>query len=210
LRAIVRLSHEAGREQEDAAGTEVRAALDARPDSAELHAVQGLWLDLRGNPSGEIEAAYAKALELDPANASALAGLGRLALGRNPDEAVALFNRAVDADPGGVDARRGAAQALAASGRTSEAEKRLRGLLSEHPYDAGAAAALAQIQLDRGAASERTLELAQRAVRFGGGAEALDLLSRIHKARNEPESASEADARARALRGDQKSGAEPG
>ena len=59
---------------------------------------------------------------------------------------------------------------------------------------------LVELHLERGLATERTLGLAERAVRFGGGADALDLLERVHQFRNEPERASEAAARARALR----------
>jgi len=68
---------------------------------------------------------------------------------------------------------------LVALGRSGEAEERLSALLLEHPYDAGAARALAELRLARNAKDERTVELARRAVAFGGGAEAEALLARI-------------------------------
>jgi tetratricopeptide (TPR) repeat protein len=198
LRALVRLSHEAG--PPDAAEPAVAAALRAHPDAAAFHEIHGLWLELHDAPPAEVRAAYERALEIDAADARALAGLARIALAGDPERALSFFDRAAAADPGDVEALRGAAQALRASGRAGAAEERLEALLRAHPYDAAAAAELARLQLERGEASERTLERAKRAVRFGGGADALDLLSRVYERRNEPERATEAAARARALR----------
>jgi tetratricopeptide (TPR) repeat protein len=198
LRTLVRFSHEAG--VLEAAESTVRAALRAHPEDAALHEINGLGLELAGASADTVREAYARALELDPENARALAGLGRLALERDPEQALALFDRAAAADPGGATPRRAAARALLASGQPQAAEERLEALLEDHPYDVGASARLVELQLERGLATERTLDLAQRAVRFGGGADALDLLERVHGRRNEPERASEAAARARALR----------
>ena len=89
---------------------------------------------------------------------------------------------------------------MLASGRQQAAEERLEALLEEHPYDAEAAAQLVALQLGRGPGTERTQELARRAVRFGGGADALDLLSRVYEQQDQPERASEAASRAKALR----------
>ncbi|MGE4608344.1 MAG: hypothetical protein AAEJ52_16515, partial [Myxococcota bacterium] len=101
----------------------------------------------------------------------------------------------LDPDPGWA-----AAQALIAAGKSPEAEARLGELLAKHPYEARAAAALVEMRLERGDAGERTAELAHRAARFGGGIEALDLLSRVHRSRDEPGLAEAVEARARALR----------
>jgi tetratricopeptide (TPR) repeat protein len=206
LRALVRLSHQAGGSEPEGARADLRGALAAHPDAAVLHEIEGLDLELRGSPGEEVRAAYARALELDPGNGRALAALGRLALAREPEQALALFDRAAEADPRDAEARRGAARALVASGRSGEAEQRLEALLREHPYDEEAATTLVELQLLRGIATDRTLELAERAVRFGGGARALDLLSRVHQGRNDPGRAAEAAARARALRGEQAPG----
>jgi tetratricopeptide (TPR) repeat protein len=198
LRALVRFSHEA--EQLEEAEVRVRAALRAHPEAAALHEIGGLALELGGAPADAVRAAYARALELDPGNARALAGLGRLALDGDPERALSLFDRAAAADPSDPEPKRAAARALLASGEARAAEERFEALLREHPYESGAAAELAALQLERGVATGRTLERANRAVRFGGGADALDLLSRVHARRNEPERASEAAARAQALR----------
>jgi hypothetical protein len=78
--------------------------------------------------------------------------------------------------------------------------KRLDALLLEHPYEADAAAERARLDLQQGVATEQTLERARRAVRFGGGADALELLSQVLTKRNEPELAARAAEQARTLR----------
>jgi tetratricopeptide (TPR) repeat protein len=198
LRALVRFSGGTPRSRE--AEATVRAALRADPDAPALHEILGLSLELRDAPEARIREAYARALELDADNARALAGLGRLALDDDPEQALALFDRAAAADPSDPDPRREAARALLASGQPQAAEERLEALLGDHPYEGGAAAQLVELQLARGLATDRTLERARRAVRFGGGADALDLLSRVHGQRNEPDQSSQAAERARALR----------
>jgi Tfp pilus assembly protein PilF len=188
-------------EQAKKAESTVRAALRAHPDEPALHEILGLSLELRGAADDDpVREAYARAVELDADNARALAGLARLALEDDPGQAAALFDRAAAADPSDPDWLRGAAGALVASGQPQAAEQRLEALLEEHPYEAGAAAQLVELHLARGLGSDRTLELANRAVRFGGGADALDLLSRVHRQRDEPDQASRAAASARALR----------
>lgn len=203
LRALVRLSDQVGRPGE--AEKSVLAALRAHPEAADFHEIHGLWLELRG--STEARASYLRALELDPKSARALSGLGRLSFERSPDQAAALFEQAAQADPSDAGSQRDAARALAASGKREAAQARLEKLLAQEPWSADAARELALLQLDAGPPTERTLELARRAVRFGGGAPALELLARVHEGRNEPEQAADAAARARALREKPASGA---
>jgi tetratricopeptide (TPR) repeat protein len=193
---------EAGSEAQGAAAAEatVRSALKAHPEVAAFHEILGLALELRGAPAAETSAAYARASELDAENARALGGLGRLALTDDPEAALGYFDRAAAADPSAAEPGRGAARALVALGRKPEAEERLEAVLVEHPIDADAAAELAELHLARDLASERTLELAERAVRFGGGADALDRLGRVHQVRGEAELAAGAAERAQALR----------
>jgi predicted Zn-dependent protease len=147
-----------------------------------------------------VYAAYARALELGPGNAWALTGLGRLALGDDPEAALVFFERAAAADPSDPDPKLQAARALVAGGKPAQAAERLDALLLEHPVEAEAAAERARLDLERGIATPRTLERARRAVRFGGGADALELLGRVHAQRGEPEAATRAAERARALR----------
>jgi tetratricopeptide (TPR) repeat protein len=71
------------------------------------------------------------------------------------------------------------------SGRSREAEERWEALLREHPWSADAALQLAALRLARGADARRTLELAQRARRFGGGQEAEKLLARVRREMDE-------------------------
>ena len=139
-------------------------------------------------------------MELEPENARALAGLGRLALGDDPEAALAFFDRAAAANPEDPEPKLQAAKALIASGKPTHAAKRLDALLLEHPYEAEAAAERARLDLERGIATPRTLERARRAARFGGGADAFELLSRVHLERDDLELAARAAKRAQALR----------
>ncbi len=197
LRALVRVASQAGQHRDAAAAA--RAARAEHPEASTAHELVGLTLELGGAPSAEVHAAYARALELDAENGTALSGLARLALARDPGEALALFDRAAAADSGDADAKRGAATALAALGRRAEAEQRLAEIVVRHPLDRSAAEQLAALQLERGAVSAKTVALARRAIRLGGGPQAWELLSRIHAARGDPEKAASAGERARAL-----------
>ena len=198
LRGFVRLSHE---DRSSArAGVLVKAALEAHPSSAALHEIQGLQLELTGAPPAEVRAAYQRALELDPRNARAAAGLGRLALAADPAAALAFFDQAAAVDPSDPEVELGAARALVAMGQPDRAAERLDALLLESPYEGRAAAERARLDLDRGVATPQTLERANRAARFGGGAEAHELVSRAQELRGEAEPAARAAERARELR----------
>ncbi len=198
LRALVRFAHAAG--ETEVAETAVQAALGAQPDAAIFHEIHGWDLELRGAPDDRIRAAYERAVALEPGSAGALAGLGRLAGERSPEQALELFDRAIAADPGRAEPRREAAEILVARGRSPEAEERLEDLLRRHPFDAAGAARSVELRLARDVADERTLELARRAVRFGGRADALDLLSRVYERRGDPERARKAAEDAKRMR----------
>jgi tetratricopeptide (TPR) repeat protein len=198
LRALVRFSHQVA--ETAAARAELQTILAAQPDSGAFQEIRGLDLELSGAPAKDVRAAYARALELGPENARALAGLGRLALGDDPEAALGFFDRAAAADPADPDPKFQAARALIASGKPAQAEERLDELLLEHPFAVEAAAERVRLDLERGVATPRTLERARRAVRFGGGAAALELLGRVHAQRDEPELAARAAERAKALR----------
>jgi tetratricopeptide (TPR) repeat protein len=198
LRALVRFSHQA--EEATATQAAVQKTLAAHPDSGAFQEIRGLDLELSGAPVEAVRAAYERALELEPRNPHALADLGRLALVSDPAAALAFFDRAAAADPSDPDPKLQAARALIASGQSAEAGQRLDGLLLEHPFEAEAAAERAWLDVEQGVATLRTLERARRAVRFGGGADALELLSRVYEERDDPESAALAAERARVLR----------
>jgi tetratricopeptide (TPR) repeat protein len=196
LRALVVDLSKAG--DADAARSYVAAGLAAHPEAAVFHEIRGLALERKGAPREEVRAAYERAVELDSENEQALAGLGRVAA--DSEAALAFYDRAAAADPEAAEPQRASAELLVSLGKREEAEQRLAALLEKHPYDGGAAARLAELRLERKAETDRTLELAQRAVRFGGGAEAYELLGRVHQRRGETELASEATSRAEKLR----------
>jgi tetratricopeptide (TPR) repeat protein len=198
LRALVRFSHQAG--ETAATQAALQTILSAQPDSGEFQQIHGLDLELSGAPAEAVHAAYTRALELEPGNPQALAGLGRLALGDDPEAALGFFDRAAAADPTDPTPKLQAARALVASGKPAQAEERLDALLLEHPFEAEAAAERVRLDLEREVATPQTLERARRAVRFGGGPDALELLGQVHTLRNEPAPAARAAERARALR----------
>jgi tetratricopeptide (TPR) repeat protein len=198
LRAFVRLAREAG--DGSAAQAALRAALAAHPDLAAFQEIRGLDLELSGAPREAARAAYTRAVELQPGNPHALAALGRLALADDPAAALDYFERAAAADPSDPEPKLEAARALVASGKLDEAAERLDALLLKHPHEGEAAAERARLDLERGTVTAGTLERAQRAVRFRGGADAFDLLSQVHEKLGEPEAAAQAAERARTLR----------
>jgi tetratricopeptide (TPR) repeat protein len=154
--------------------------LGKHPDSAAFHALRGRALQLSGAPAESVRAAFDRALELDAKNARALLGLARVEANAGSKEAaVPLYERAIAANPTDGVAVRELAKLLAALQRPADAEQRLEDLLREVPYDAAAARALAELRFARGNADERTVELARRAVAFGGGADATAFLERV-------------------------------
>jgi Tfp pilus assembly protein PilF len=199
-RQLVQLSHAANAKGSPA---ELAPAVARNATSAAIQEIRGLDLELAGDLAGA-RSAYERAIELDSGNARALAGMGRVLGASDPDRAVEFFDRAAAADRLDPEPGRLAAKVLAAAGKTDDAAKRLDALLAQHPVDAEACALRAKLDLDRGVASAETLDWARRAARLGGGADALDLLSRVHTQRGETEEASRVAERAKALR-DEKS-----
>jgi tetratricopeptide (TPR) repeat protein len=198
LRSFVRFGHAAGDPAQAQAA--LRAALAAHPKSGAFQEIRGLDLELSGAEAEAVRAAYTRALELQPNHAPALTGLGRLTLASDPTAAIDYFDRAAAAEPEDPASKLEAARAVAAGGDPAAAAERFDALLLKHPWEGEAAAERARLDLDRGVATPQTLERARRAVRFGGGADALDLLSQVHERLGEPEAAAQAAERARVLR----------
>jgi tetratricopeptide (TPR) repeat protein len=160
--------------------TRADAAVKAHADVAVLHALRGTALAASGASAKEARSAYQRALELDPGEHRALAGLAALEAGEGGNEAaLALYERAVRADAGDAASARAAARLQATLGRGEDAESRLAALLRETPYDGETALALAELRVARGAEPGPTRELARRAAKFGGGPAAQALLDRI-------------------------------
>lgn len=198
LRVLVRFAHEAG--QPELARRFVEAAREAYPGASVAHEIAGRHLELAGASTELARAAYSQAVQIDPDNARALAGLGRLVRQEDPERALDLFERAVEADPSEAEPALAAARVLQAQGREDEAEQRLEALLDRHPFEAEAASASVELDLARGRATAETLERARRATRFGGGAAAWDRLARVHAALGEPDRSREAAETAQQLR----------
>ncbi len=198
LHALIRFANEAG--EPEAAAQPVEAAVTAHPEIAAFQVLRAWHLELSGSPSDAVRAGYQRALELQPANPMALTGMGRIQRKTDPAKAVELFDRAASLDPTTPEPRLLAADTLAATGELEEATRRLDELLYEHPFHTEAALKSARFDLARGVATDKTLERTLRAVRFGGGPEALELLSEVHAKRDEPAAAARAAERARDLR----------
>ena len=189
LRALVRHLVTLGQAEEALAAA--GSALTAAPDHPAFSEIQATALAATGRGE-EARAEFERALELDPTNARALVGLGRiLAEAGELDAGLDAFERASAIDAGLDESYESAAQLLIAAGRASEAEARWAALLKEHPYHVDAAIALARARLARGDGGERTLELARRAVRFRGGPAAGRLLADVHSARGDEARAKE-------------------
>jgi len=197
LRQIVTLAHAAGRREVGAELLETARA--ARPKAAAFRELQGFDHELAGE-FAEAQAAYEEALSLDPAQAQALAGLGRLALADDPAAARSYFDRALALAPDDADAQLGAARALRASGQVDAAHRRLDALLAAHPLEAQAALEQASIDLAREAVDERTLERAIRAVRLGAGVPAYQALREVYARLGRAEDVAETDRRLELLR----------
>jgi len=197
LRTWVELGHQAG--QGPRVGETVEAAVAEEPGFAGFHEVLGLHRELSGDRAGA-ETAYRRAVELEPRNVGALEGLGRLALPVDPAVAARAFERALRVEPESLDATLGLSAALQARGQPEAAAERLDEGLELHPWSAPLAIARAELDLERGIASEGTLERARRAVHVGGGLQALELVGRVHAERGEDEEAERVAQRVAAVR----------
>jgi tetratricopeptide (TPR) repeat protein len=198
LRLLIEFSHQA--DQKAAANEALRKILEVRGDSAVFQEIHAHDLELSGASPESVRAAYAHAVELDPTNALALVGLGRLTAPSDPPAALDFYDRALAADPDLVDATMNSASLLAELGRSGEAEIRLDALLRQHPFETDVAMQRASLDLADDSVTDDTLERATRAVRFGGGAEALELLSQVYSARGDDELSAQASERALAVR----------
>ena len=190
LRSLIRHLGALGRHDECAIAA--AKALEAHPEVADFHEIQGIALELREAPAEEVRAAYLRAVELDSKHARALEALGRAAADEKKlDEALGYLDRATEARPERASAARRAAQLVDELGTSEAAERRWEGLLKEHPWEGRAAFELAKRRHQRGDRGDRTVRLAHQALRFGRSAEAAAVVTELHEARGEPERAAE-------------------
>ena len=107
------------------------AVIAAQPAFAAAHATRGATLEAIGDITGA-EAAYSRALELQPHHLAALSGLASLASRRGRHaEARALAERVLLGQPDYPDAVMVVAQADLADGRFAAGEARLRRLIAD-------------------------------------------------------------------------------
>ena len=191
LRVRVRLLLDLGRK--DQALAESAGALEASPDAGAIHEIRGYVLEASGAEASEVQAHLERAVALAPDAWRPLHSLGaHLERAGALEEALGLFRRAAEAAPVEAEPGRGIARVLSRMGRAEDAETAWESHLREQPWDSTAALELARIRLASGRTDIRTVELAERAVLFRGGNDALETLVAAHRSRGE-------EARAEAL-----------
>ena len=179
----------------------IKAALAAHPEEAVFHELNARVLRAKDQPVAPVREAYERSIELDPENVAALTGLAEIAAeAGDRSEAVALYDRATEADPDDAEAPYAAIQLLLVPEPTSETEteevvRRLEEMLRKHPRNGSAANDLAKIFIAR-KDLDRAMALARRADRFILAIEASETIGWIHLLRKEPEPAVKALTRA--------------
>jgi tetratricopeptide (TPR) repeat protein len=154
------------------------AALAANPDPPLFHELRADALRAVGEPDLAREA-LEHALTLKPERASAIAKLASLAAERGERKAaIALYDRAIRADPDASEYAWQAIQLLATAGEDAEVERRLDALLISDAIHVEAAVLRARQLIESD--PERARILARRAVRLRGGPDALETLGRIY------------------------------
>lgn len=179
--------------QHAAARERVEAALELYPDAAVFHELKARVLRAAGAPASEQRRSYQRALELEPERASALMGLAELTAEQGEiDAAVALYDRAAEAEPEGPAAAHAAIALLQSGGNGAEVQRRLRSQIDRDPRDAWAANELAKLLAADDGSLDEALAYAQRAAYFSVVPRAQQTLGSIRLRRGEPEQAAEA------------------
>ncbi len=166
---------------DDAVAT-ARAAAAERPDDLDVRLALARALVRNGSKLGEAEAMLRAVLERRPDEVDALTSLGDAARQRNDAEAAAArYDQALDQAPDHWPALRPRIEALFALGDKDQALERLETYVRrDAPYDGAAALELARrLDGDDESIRERRIGLARQAIRFGAGAEALELLASL-------------------------------
>ena len=181
--------HAAAAGRLDTALVKAAAALARNADSSSHQELHANLLGQSGR-TAEAQTAYAKALEIDPGNAAALAGAATLAA-REGDllAAVEGFDRAADLEADEHSYAYSAAQLSLAAGDKPGAEAKLRELVRRAPGHSGARNDLAWILTEKGEELDLALALAEEARRTDPSPDVLDTLGYVHLKRGEPSAA---------------------
>lgn len=187
LRVWVESLIDAGRGE--AALARVRSVLEQRPEEASLHDLLGRAL-LRLDRHEEARAAFEHALALDAKDAHALEGLALAhASAGELEPAIALLERATEADPEEERYLYTLAQLLRRAGRDDEAQDRLIDAVQRFPGAAGARNDLAWLLTEQGVDLDYAEQLASRAVRIDPNPAYLDTLGWVQYRRGKIEAA---------------------
>lgn len=157
-----------------------KAALRS-PDDDDVRVALGRALARTSGDLDEAERLLRSVVEKVADDAEAWAGLGEIAAARkDPAEAERSWDKALSLAPDSWEALDRLVTQLVASDRRPEAVSRLRQFLDrDSPYDGRAARVLALLLSDEPDRREEVVGLARRAVRFGGGPDAVELLLRL-------------------------------
>lgn len=134
-----------------------------------------------GTNLDEAEVALRSALEADPGETDALASLAELAALRGDDVTALLrFDEALALAPDHWQSVSGRFSLLLRNNRRAEAIATLEAYVNrENPYDGRAALALARALDGNDSVKDRRTKLTRRAIRFGAGPAALELLTSL-------------------------------
>ena len=162
----------------DEAASTIDGLIAANPDRAALHAMAGRLAVIRGNADAA-SPRFAKALELDPENAAALAGqaLASSAAG-DAKEAARLAEQAF-AISGAADYGYMAARIRLDAGDEAGAARLFDEVIRRHPDHAATANDFAFLLADDPASLERATRLAELANRLAPGPEVADTLAYV-------------------------------
>lgn len=186
LRTLVQVLLDAGRTAE--AQDAVSGLAAGAPTDPHLAALSGWTLEASDREAAD--AAYARALEVDPNEAIALRGRARIAALRGDIEAAQSLNdRALVVDPEDDEAAWNAIEIAQAEGGREEIVRRLKQRLRANPRDGKAALLLARLSLKDDAKASRSF--ARRATRLRVGPEAAEAAAEAEVALGRPEVAVE-------------------
>ncbi len=173
----------------EAAQKRLDALVAANPQSAHLHGLLGRLALVRGD-TAEAEKRFAKALELAPDDASALAGRALLEHQNGAlDGAIEGMTKAAAAAPHNGDYPYIAAAMSLEAGDRKGARTRLEQVLRDHPGHVGAANDLAFVLAEDGTDLPAAQRYAELAVRLRPSPETLDTLGYVKLRRGAAEEA---------------------